>query len=831
MSVSNYLSWLCREQANPVNVFIKSTDGVKGDTLPIVDAISYIGSHDTYDTISASVHTVRPEAIGKVKLSKADISAYRYLAIDVDSRTAHARKLCATDDERARTMATAEKVSAMLVAHGLPQPLQAMSGNGSLLLFPIDLPYTDANYKLLERFATILARIFNNEWVDIDEAVIKDPSRILGVIGTINRSKAEMPSEGRMAKERVVIGEYPPNEPMEADAFIEIVSELCVAHDALAEATADRLAYRAEHSAIGGWDFDVSESDAMARCKAYLEKCDDAIEGQGGHNATLRAACECYRFGLSDMQAKEMMEWYNSSKCQPSWTDGELRYKLASAKDKVIANGENGCRLRSGNEAQEDAGSAMPTRQPEAYPMTDVGNAEHFVAVYGENLRYIEAWKAWLVWDGKRWARDNTSKVRRMGIKMVRHTMLDYAKSVKDEDRRAKYLKWASMSQSGGKVDAMLSLASSLLACSPDALDANGNLFNVANGTLELDTLTFRPHRREDLLTKMSATVYEPNAKAGQWERFIHRIFQDENGKPRDEVIAYLQRAMGYAMTADTSEQCFFMLYGKGRNGKTTLLDAVKCVMGDYAMNALPSVLLRIGDGRQSMNSDDEADLQGRRLVSVSETDEGQRMDEAKVKRLVGNGRIRAMRKFEQSFEFEPSHKLFIDCNHKPKVKGDDDGIWRRIKLIPFTVQITADERDEHLGDKLAMEASGILNWILQGLRSWRADGLNEPKEISEAGGEYRSESDTFGLFLSDCIQPNDAERTAVAQVYAAYCRWSDDNGSMFKLTKIEFGKRMNGRGYETKKSNGKAYYLGCALVDEPKRMACTSAVDDDRPF
>src|ERR1700678_1583231 len=160
----------------------------------------------------------------------------------------------------------------------------------------------------------------------------------------------------------------------------------------------------------------------------------------------------------------------------------------------------------------------------------------------------------------------------------------------------------------------------------------------------------------------------------------------------------------------------------KGRNGKTTFMDAVKLVMGEYALVGLQSLLLKIGNNFKA-NSDDEAELFGSRLVSVSETDEGEKFDESKIKKLVGGGKITAMRKFEHPFSFEPSHKLWLDCNNKPKVKGNDEGNWRRIKLIPFLVQIPIDERDEHLSDKLELEASGILNWMLSGLSSWLADG------------------------------------------------------------------------------------------------------------
>jgi putative DNA primase/helicase len=248
----------------------------------------------------------------------------------------------------------------------------------------------------------------------------------------------------------------------------------------------------------------------------------------------------------------------------------------------------------------------------------------------------------------------------------------------------------------------------------------------------------------------------------------------------------------------------------------------------------MQSLLLKLGGNNGSRNTDDEADLFGSRMVAVSETDEGMRFDASKVKRLVDTDTIKAMRKFEHPFEFVATHKLWLCCNHMPRVDGNDDAMKRRLKKVPFLVQIPSDERDEHLGDKLETEASGILNWMLQGLRAWYADGrkLNEPREIQDAVGEYFHENDTFGSFLSERIQPNDAERAAVANVYRVYCGWADENGLSFKLTKIEFGKRMKERGYENKPSHGIRYFKGCSLrsVDAVDDYATVDAVDD-RPF
>jgi len=293
----------------------------------------------------------------------------------------------------------------------------------------------------------------------------------------------------------------------------------------------------------------------------------------------------------------------------------------------------------------------------------------------------------------------------------------------------------------------------------------------VTNGTLELDTQTFRPHRSEDMITKISKVNYEPTAMAPMWDTFISRIFQDENGIAREQVIKYIQKCAGYSMTSDVSAQAFFVLYGRGKNGKTKFTNAIKWVMGDYVIKGMVSILMA-SDKSSGKNTDDEADLFGARMVYVSEPQDGCRLNEAKVKSLVDTDTIRAMRKFEHSFEFQPTHKIWLQTNYKPKVQGDDDGIWRRIKLIPFLVQIPIEERDEHLDDKLQSEGSGILNWMLAGLREWYAAGrkLDEPREIRDAVGGYRIDSDSFGSFLSDCIEANDVDKRLFQNLIPPAC-------------------------------------------------------------
>ena len=835
-----YLNGL-NDCSHPVNILIKPLSGtVYGDTFAtIADAIAYVEQAKTannYAAIWASVHKILPSAIGKTKVAKSDVAEYRYLAIDLDNiPTSGEGKVAATDDERARVKEVTDKISLALAHQNFPQPLTVYTGNGYLLLYPIRLEHTPANYAIMERLAAVMAATYSTDYCEIDTAVIKDPSRILGVVGTMNRNRAERPEQGRFAKMREVIGDYPPNEPMESTAFLAFANGFCSIHDVLDEAFAPVISpsQHATRSRRLASCFDDA-TDAMNRCMDFLAKCPDAVEGSNGSNPTLRAACECYRFGLSDTDAMKCLEWFNANKCNPSWTENELHHKLTDAKKKVDANGEFGSRLEISDADLSWGGLTVEpaTKTPVDIDMTDVGNAVHFVSLYGDVMKYVTAWKSWYLWDGRRWARDNTAKARRLALKYVMKDMYAHAARIKDGEKQQKYTKWIMASKSGGHIDLMLSRASDLLAIAPESLDSDGNLFNVQNGTIDLRSGVLKPHDKNDLLTKISPVVFDADATAPLWDKFLARIFQDENGSFRQEIVDYLQTAIGYTMTADVSAECLWILFGNGQNGKSKFIGAISHCMGDdggYYEKPLESILLKLHGGSQ-YNSDDVAKLIGVRMALVSEPEIGQQLNESKIKQLVGNGRITAMRKHEHQFTFNPTHKLWLDTNYEPKVIGQDDGIWRRLKKIEFKQTIPQNEKDYHLEEKLRAESSGILNWMLNGLSKWVANGrkLIEPAEITMATNAYRESSDTFGQFLGDCIENNCVEKATTRAVYDAYLRWADENGFKGILNSITFGKRMKERNYVSKPIQGVRYYIGCSL------RTSTSEVEpsyDSRPF
>jgi putative DNA primase/helicase len=296
------------------------------------------------------------------------------------------------------------------------------------------------------------------------------------------------------------------------------------------------------------------------------------------------------------------------------------------------------------------------------------------------------------------------------------------------------------------------------------------------------------PHDRAHHLTKVAPVAYDPEAPCPQWRAFLARVMGDH-----EELVHYLQRVFGYALTGETGEQCFFVLHGKGANGKSTLLDILLRLLGDYARPTESRTLLTRSNSDGVRN--DLAALFGLRAVTSSEVPRGAKFDEAMVKQLTGQDKITARFLFQEYFDYVPQFKLFLAVNHKPLIQGADEGIWRRVRLIPFEVVIPVQERDRQLPAKLRTELPGIFAWAVEGCRRWQEEGLSAPPAVVNATQSYRTESDVFGEFLATCCKrsPSGQGHVTVSALYSVYVTWAD-GGGVEVLKKEAFGRAMSER-------------------------------------
>jgi putative DNA primase/helicase len=424
------------------------------------------------------------------------------------------------------------------------------------------------------------------------------------------------------------------------------------------------------------------------------------------------------------------------------------------------------------------------------YPHTDTGNAERLVAMYGGYIRFCPEWKKWLVWDGTRWKPDSLGVIRRYAKQVIR-TFYAQAAGIPDSTDREKAEAHARRSENAAAIRSMLSCAESeaTVTVSAGDLDRDPWLLNCKNGTLNLRTCLLQQHRQADLITKLCPGEFDLDATCPQFERFITRILPG--------LTDYLQRVMGYALTGVVTEKACFCLFGEGNNGKTTLLELFRYILGDYAAQVMIDSLMTRRSQESNTSLADLADLRGARFVTTSETEEGQRLAEGKLKFLTGMSEIKTCRKYENPVTFPPTHKIFMDANHRPAVRGSDAAIWNRLKLIPFGVSIPAGEIDKDFLTKLKAETSGVLTWAVTGYLDWQDGGLAEPQAVQDAVGRWKTEDDPYREFFEDECEFGPAHWVPVKHIWQGFSAWAKDNGIQY-ASRRKLHERLRLRGCST---------------------------------
>lgn len=446
------------------------------------------------------------------------------------------------------------------------------------------------------------------------------------------------------------------------------------------------------------------------------------------------------------------------------------------------------------------------------FPLTDLGNAERLQAAHGDQFRYVPAWNTFLVYDGTRWRRDETGEVRRMAADVVRQMYRDAADLPTEEQRKA-LSRHAIRSESGRALKNMVECVQWLagVAVEVDALDTDPYALNVSNGTLDLRTGELRDHDPADLITRLVPVKFDAAAACPVWDRFLSEVM-----KGRGDLIGFLQRAVGYSLSGDTSERKLFILHGGGRNGKSTFLETVREMIPDYAAR-VPTKMLTVKEHGAEGIPNDLARLKGVRYVTASETAEGRRLDEALLKDITGRETITARFMRAEWFDFVPQFKLWLSTNHKPQIRGTDDGIWDRIALIPFDLRVEPHQEDRALPAKLRAELPGILAWAVRGFREWQANGLGQAEAVEKATRDYRSEMDWLADFLTACCVEHPTATTPAKALYERYEGWCRDNSEQARTT-TAFGRALARRGYiKSKNRAGSNVWTGIGIrTNEP---------------
>lgn len=410
------------------------------------------------------------------------------------------------------------------------------------------------------------------------------------------------------------------------------------------------------------------------------------------------------------------------------------------------------------------------------YSATDNGSGRLFSDIVRGQARYVASRKSWFIYDGTRWAPDEGNMATMEMCKAIGDALTRYAFAIQDENERKQYLKYTMRWMTRNYRKTILDDAASVYNIGMGEFDADVNLLNCKNGTLDLKTMQFRSHNPDDKITKIADVVYDPNAKCPRFEQFLIEVMSGDADKS-----AFLQKALGYALSGDSRYECMFILYGATtRNGKSTLMESILRVFGDYGLTVSPETIAA-KQRNSSGPSEDLARLAGRRLANISEPSRGMRLNAAQVKSMTGNDSINARFLHCNSFDFRPQFKLYINTNYLPSV--DDMSLFssNRVRVIPFDRHFEPQEQDPNLKHLFAEEEakSAILNWLIAGWQLLQKEGLDSPAAVVEATNEYSRDSNKIALFAEEKLIEDRMGEARTAAVYESYKEWCDVNGCM----------------------------------------------------
>lgn len=448
-----------------------------------------------------------------------------------------------------------------------------------------------------------------------------------------------------------------------------------------------------------------------------------------------------------------------------------------------------------------------------SFDKTDTGNAERLAHHFGEIIRYVPAWGEHIVFDKGRWKRDTGDViVGRFGKETIQRIAMEAA--IEDEGGKKGYTKWQIKSYSRNGRSSMLALLRNEegIALEHEELDTNPWLLSLQNGTLDLSRKApklFTPeHSPKDYITHMLPIAYNPKAKAPRWQKFLKEVIPDPG------IRDFVHRYAGYCLTGDVTERVFVIFHGDGQNGKSVFVKALESVMGKYAISAAPTL---VTSTEKEAHPTEVADLFRVRLASISETRKGASFNEERIKRLSGDDRLRARRMHEDHWEFEPTHKLLLLMNHKPRVRDTTNSFWDRCRIVPFNERI--EKTDKMLKFKLREEREGILLWLLEGLKLWQEQGLKVPEAIKQATREYREEEDIVARFLEECVAVDKKGVESSKDLMAINKIWCEEQNYQYPSSAKELAEKLRRDPYnsETVKSNGNMVWRGIRLLKKVK--------------
>jgi P4 family phage/plasmid primase-like protien len=527
----------------------------------------------------------------------------------------------------------------------------------------------------------------------------------------------------------------------------------------------------------------------------------------GIHDWLLKAVRSCEQHGMNKEETFAKFKAYDGTLRRPfdhQELENVCREIFATPSASSTASARTRAAIQLVNE--NDLLDSTITLDLTQYGENDADNALRIAKCASGRFHFVTETGQWIIWNGFRWIPDKDGFMTRLHLAVMGETARQgLAMSARKEGDTL--VRHAMRSRDSNKTTSALVMLRSVAGVTVSAteLDADPWMLGTPNGLIDLRTGKAIEPDRKALITKSIACDLDTEATCPTWERVISMASDGDA-----ELIQFLQSWTGYTLTGSVREECLAFLHGTGANSKGTITECIRHLMGDYAMTAPESLFVA---DRNSSATNDIARLAGCRMACAAELDEGASFAESRLKAITGRDAITARFLHREFFDFLPTHKFWISGNHKPTVRGNDHGIWRRLRLIPFTVTIPKEERDLDLAEKLKAEMPGILNWAIKGCLAWQRDGLVTPQRVIQATASYQAQEDIIGQFLEDNLDTADAdERTLQVDVFNSYQRWTDAQGIKKPLSATLLNRKLEDRGFKKIKSNSKRYWRGISV-------------------
>jgi P4 family phage/plasmid primase-like protien len=719
----------------------------------------------------------------------------------VDCDPVRPADISATDDEKKAAKRLVPKIKAYLKALGWPDPVVADSGNGYHLLYRIELPNSDDSRKLLESVLKALAARFDTSAVKVDQKVFNS-SRITKAYGTQACKGDSIPERphrlskmfappnciGTVSKDLLLVlaAEAPTPEKSKSTPRSSVQTPGGWTPD-LVEDTLDKANLNRgeamEYNGVTKWQHDCLSNPDHRKPDAFTILDED---GYVHHHCSHNTCSE-----MSDSDWRRL--WEERTGEPYPWPSKRKPHSGVNSVDTLPESPY--LSLKGG--FRESVSTSDTTNDP--IRSSDVGNAMRLANLCGQDIIYCRQSDEYYVWDGTRWVRDlNNVHMLRLA-KAVTEEMFREAESLDDDAKKA-LRSHALKSQSVPRLAGMVNLAKiHVRNTNRGDFDKDPWLFNCATGTIDLRTGKCGSHDRKDLISKLAPVKYDPAADCPLWRKCLSEWMLGDG-----EKVGYLQRQAGYTLTGCTNEEVMPIFWGAGRNGKTKFYVTIYTLMGDgeYAKAAnFDSFVVKKGD--EGMPND-IAGWCGMRLIVAAEGEHSKRLAEAKLKLCIGRDPVVGEFKYQEEFTYVPTYKVWLVTNPKPRIVGTTEAIWDKIHFVAWKRYFRPEERDPELQEKLNAEASGILNWMIEGCLRWQRDGLSLPVSMREDTEAYRHEQDVVGRFIDEEGLPGEEFTTPKKFTYECFKEWAEDAGEHYIMTLVEFNEKMLSKFAEGRSKSGR---------------------------